>query len=114
MTADGEHYRLTLRNSGSAGAVLHVYDRLDLAHAPRRYTVGHGARLDDGWRLGEHGAYDLWLLGPDGFHRQFRGDARDAGMLEAQFVPVTSGLRLRLINHSDTQQPVKVERGAGT
>ncbi|NMK49143.1 phospholipase C, phosphocholine-specific [Achromobacter sp. Bel] len=113
MTADGEHYRLTLRNSGSAGAVLHVYDRLDLAHAPRRYTVGQGARLDDGWRVGAHGAYDLWLLGPDGFHRQFRGDGRDAGVLEAQFVPVTSGLRLRLINHSDTPQPVKVESHMG-
>ncbi|MBB1596929.1 phospholipase C, phosphocholine-specific [Achromobacter sp. UMC46] len=113
MTADGEHYRLTLRNPGNAGAVLHVYDRLDLAHAPRRYTVGQGARLDDGWRLAEHGAYDLWLLGPDGFHRQFRGDARDAGMLETQLVPVTSGLRLRLVNHSDTPQPVKVESHMG-
>ena len=28
MTADGESYRLTFRNPGSAGAVLHVYDRL--------------------------------------------------------------------------------------
>lgn len=109
MTADGEHYRLTLRNPGSVGAVLHVYNRLDLSRAPRRYTVGAGARLDDGWRLGQQGAYDLWLLGPDGFHRQFRGDAHDAGMLEAQLVPVTSGLRVRLINHSDTPQPVKLE-----
>ena len=109
ITADGEHYRLTLRNSGSAGAVLHVYDRHALTQPPRRYTVGAGARLDDGWRLGSGGAYDLWLLGPDGFHRQYRGDAQDAGMLEAQLVPVTSGLRLRLVNHGDTPQPVRVE-----
>ncbi|MEN4918736.1 phospholipase C, phosphocholine-specific [Achromobacter spanius] len=109
MTADGEHYRLTLRNSGGAGAVLHVYDRHALAQPPRRYTVGAGARLDDGWRLENGGAYDLWLLGPDGFHRHFRGNAQDAGMLEAQLVPVTSGLRLRLVNHSDTPQPVRVE-----
>jgi len=113
ITADGEHYRLTLRNPGSVAAVLHVYDRNDLARAPRRYTVGAGARLDDGWRVGAGGAYDLWLLGPDGFHRQFRGDARDAGLLETQLVPVTSGLRLRLVNHSDMPQPVKVESHLG-
>lgn len=113
MSADGEHYRLTLRNPGSAAAVLHVYDRHDLARAPRRYTIGPGARLDDGWRLSQGGAYDLWLLGPDGFHRHFRGDTQDGGTLEAQLVPVTSGLRVRLINHSDTPQPVKLESHMG-
>ncbi|CAB3909753.1 Non-hemolytic phospholipase C [Achromobacter pulmonis] len=113
MSADGEHYRLTFRNPGSAGAVLHVYDRLALEHAPRRYTVGAGARLDDGWRVDGDGAYDLWLLGPDGFHRQFRGDRRDAGQLETQLVPVSSGLRLRLINHGDAHLPVQIESRLG-
>ena len=78
MTADGESYRLTFRNPGSAGAVLHVYDRLDLSTPPRRYTLGAGSRLDDGWRLSARGDYGLWLLGPDGFHREFRGDAGTA------------------------------------
>ena len=104
---------LTFRNAGSVGAVLHVYDRRALAHAPRRYTVGAGARLDDGWRLDADGAYDLWLLGPDGFHRHFRGDRGDAGLLETQLVPVTSGLRLRLINHGDTHQAVHIESRMG-
>ncbi len=113
MAADGGHYRLTLRNPGAAGAVLHVYDRRALAQAPRRYTVDAGARLDDGWRLHDGGAYDLWLLGPDGYHRQFRGDARDAGALEAQVVPAATGLRLRLINRGDAPQPVKVESRMG-
>ncbi|MDC6163931.1 phospholipase C, phosphocholine-specific [Achromobacter xylosoxidans] len=113
MTADGEHYRLTFRNPGTAGAVLHVYDRRALERAPRRYTVGAGARLDDGWRLDAEGAYDLWLLGPDGFHRRFRGDTRDAGLLETQLVPVTSGIRLRLINHGDTHLPVQIESRMG-
>ncbi|MNI76218.1 Non-hemolytic phospholipase C precursor [compost metagenome] len=93
--------------------MLHVYDRHDLARAPRRYTIGAGARLDDGWRLSPDGAYDLWLLGPDGFHRHFRGDSQDGGTLEAQLVPVTSGLRVRLINHSDTPRPVKLESRMG-
>jgi phospholipase C len=113
MTADGEHYRLTFRNPGTAGAVLHVYDRRALERAPRRYTVGAGARLDDGWRLDAEGAYDLGLLGPDGVHRRVRGDTRDAGLLETQLVPVTSGIRLRLINHGDTHLPVQIESRMG-
>ncbi len=113
MAADGGHYRLTLRNQGAAGAVLHVYDRHALEHAPRRYTVGVGSRLDDGWRLHGGGAYDLWLLGPDGLHRQFRGDARDAGMLEAQLVPAAAGVLVRLINRGEEPQPVKLESRMG-
>ena len=113
MAADGGHYRLTLRNQGAAGAVLHVYDRHALEHAPRRYTVGVGSRLDDGWRLHGGGAYDLWLLGPDGLHRQFRGDARDAGMLEARLVPAAAGVLVRLINRGEEPQPVKLESRMG-
>ena len=112
MTADGESYRLTFRNPGSAGAVLHVYDRLDLA-APPRHTLGAGSRLDDGWRLSARGDYGLWLLGPDGFHREFRGGAQDGGLLEAQLVPVSAGLRLRLINYGEAHQPMKVESRIG-
>ena len=94
MAADGRHNRRTQRNPGAPGAVLHVYDRLALERAPRRYTVGAGERLD--WRRLADGAYDLWLLGPDGFHRQFRGDARDGGRIEARMAPAAGGLRLRL------------------
>jgi len=71
--------------------------------------VGVGSRLDDGWRLHGGGSYDLWLLGPDGLHRQFRGDARDAGMLEAQLVPAAAGVLVRLINRGEEPQPVKLE-----
>ncbi|SSW73076.1 Non-hemolytic phospholipase C [Achromobacter veterisilvae] len=113
MAADGRHYRLTLRNPGEAGAVLHVYDRLALERAPRRYTVGAGGRLDDGWRLADGGAYDLWLLGPDGFHRQFRGDGRDAGRIEAQLAPAGAGLRLRLLNRGGSPQPVELSSRMG-
>ena len=102
-----------LPQSGQRGAVLHVYDRLDLSTPPRRYTLGAGSRLDDGWRLSARGDYGLWLLGPDGFHREFRGDARDGGLLEAQLVPVSAGLRLRPINHGEAHQPMKVESRIG-
>ena len=65
---------LTFRNTGSAGAVFHVYDRLHLDRIPRRYTVEACKALTDRWLLTEtQGRYDLWVLGPNGFVREFRG-----------------------------------------
>jgi phospholipase C len=66
---------LSLANTGKATTVLHVYDRLRLDAVPRRYTVGPGQRLEDAWPAGAH---DLWVLGPNGFHRRFVGE--DAGV----------------------------------
>jgi phospholipase C len=63
---------LSLANSGSAAAVLHVYDRLRLDAVPRRYTIGPKAWLEGVWPAGPH---DLWVLGPNGFHRRFAGTA---------------------------------------
>jgi phospholipase C len=68
--------RLAFHNQGRVGAVFHVYDRLRLDRAPRRYTVGAGGVLSDVW---EAGPYDLWVLGPNGFHRHYIGDARQQG-----------------------------------
>jgi phospholipase C len=65
---------LSFRNTGRAGAVFHVYDRKHLALIPRRYTVGAGDELGGEWDLSaDGGAYDLWVLGPNGFHRHFTG-----------------------------------------
>jgi phospholipase C len=68
----GEAIVLVFQNDGSAAAVFHVYDRLRLDRPPRRYTVGAGGSLNSAW---EAGRYDLWVLGPNGFHRHFVGDA---------------------------------------
>lgn len=73
---NGGVLRLSLSNTGKAAAVFHVYDRLRLAAAPRRYTVGPGLKLEDAWPAG---AYDLWILGPGGFHRHLKGDAGRVG-----------------------------------
>jgi phospholipase C len=67
---------LRFANSGEAAAVFHVYDRLNLAELPRRYTVEPGKQLDGTWTPASTGAYDLWVLGPNGFHRHFTGNAR--------------------------------------
>lgn len=80
---EADEIRLTFRAAGAA-AVFHVYDRLALDRIPRRYTVGAGKQLTGAWRtIGEAGAYDLWVLGPNGFHRHFAGDAEDRAIAAA-------------------------------
>jgi len=68
---------LAFINSGRAGAVFHVYDKLHLDRAPQRYTIEPDKQLVGRWNLqADAGAYDLWVLGPHGFHRRFAGEAR--------------------------------------
>ncbi|MFE8644895.1 phosphocholine-specific phospholipase C [Sphingomonas sp. NCPPB 2930] len=68
--------QLLFSNTGSAAAVFHVYDRLHLDRVPQRYMVEAGKSLDDRWSIAADGAtlYDLWVLGPNGYHRHFTGD----------------------------------------
>ncbi len=59
---------LDLRNdSRDRAAVFQIYDLGDLAADPKRYTVGAGRSLTAD--VPDTGA-DLFLLGPDGFHRR--------------------------------------------
>ena len=95
MVRDGA-IRLRFRNDGRAGAVFHVYDRHHLDRAPRRYTVGAGKALDGVW---EGGAYDLWVLGPNGFHRHFIGDAAaPEPSIAAAYDAAAGSLTLTLVN----------------
>ena len=72
---------LSFTNSGSAGAVFHVYDRYHLDALPRRYTVEAGKSVADVWATdATTGLYDLWVLGPNGFHRLFRGSRASAAL----------------------------------
>jgi phospholipase C len=77
-SVDAKHreVHLVFSNEGSAGAVFHVYDKRHLDRAPRRYTVEAGKHLADTWKpvSTDAGAYDLWVLGPNGFHRGFAGN----------------------------------------
>ena len=66
-----DELRLTFHNTGRAGAVFHVYDKLHLDRIPRRYTVEAVRELQDVWAI-DAGRYDLWILGPNGFLREFR------------------------------------------
>jgi phospholipase C len=65
---------ITFRNTGSAGAVFHVYDRQHLDRIPRRYTVEAGKSSSDRWDASpDAGAYHLSIYGPNGFLRDYKG-----------------------------------------
>ncbi|TAM32759.1 MAG: phospholipase C, phosphocholine-specific [Nevskiaceae bacterium] len=64
---------LRFDNTGAQGAVFHVYDKTNLLATPRRYAVEAGKSLTGTWVA--LGSYDLWVLGPNGFHRHFQGSA---------------------------------------
>ena len=53
--------------------MFQVYDRLHLEAIPHRFTVEAGQQLSGSWAPDEDGRYDLWVLGPNGFHRHFIG-----------------------------------------
>jgi phospholipase C len=102
--------RLGFRNDGGVGAIFHVYDRLHLDRTPRRYTVGAGHDLDGVW---DAGAYDLWVLGPNGFHRHFTGDARgEEPSLAVAYRADQNELVLTLSNPGSTPRQVEVNDNA--
>jgi phospholipase C len=107
---DASGVDLALSCEGAA-AVLHVYDRLRLDAVPRRYTLLPGMPLRERWPLDAQGRYDLWLLGPNGFHRHFQGAAKDPA-LQASIDRTDGQLRLRLRNLGDSAQQVRVQPGA--
>jgi phospholipase C len=92
--ASKSRVRLLFANTGFAGAVFHVYDKLHLDRIPRRYTVEAGRMLDDEWAVGDDGLYDLWVLGPNGFHRHFKGDLDKARQKNAPDPEVFAGYNL--------------------
>jgi phospholipase C len=68
---------LEFSNTGTQAAVFHVYDQLNPTTPPHRYTVEAGKELLDTWNVTSNtptGQYSLWVLGPNGFHREFNGN----------------------------------------
>jgi len=90
--------------------VFHVYDRLHLDRLPRRYTVEPGKQLQGTWDTrADQGRYDLWVLGPNGYHRHLTGDtdlARRAKVdPELQVVEQSAQRRLVLRLRNAGSQP---------
>ncbi|AOB30844.1 phospholipase [Bordetella sp. H567] len=105
--------KLKFANTGDAGAVFHVYDKLHLDRVPRRYAVEARRSLQGSWAAGtdDGGKYDLWVLGPNGFHRHFAGDlnrleGRDAAAPEVEFEPDGKSGNVRLIVRNEGDRAV--------
>jgi phospholipase C len=105
---------LNFSNTGQAGAVLHVYDRLSLDSIPRRYTVEAGKSLEGLWPASAADApHDLWVLGPNGFHRHFRGVAQsDATTVAVVADGPTGRLTLSVGNPGPTRRGIVVTPAA--
>jgi len=98
---------LNLYNTGAQGVVFHVYDRLDLNQIPRRYTVEAGKALSDNWSVTDQ--YHLWLLGPNGFHRELRG-AIGQPQPQVRLTPQGDHLSLTLTNPARQAITVTIAR----
>jgi phospholipase C len=112
--ADAASVTLRFENSGTAGAVLHVYDRLHLDRGPRRYTVEAGKHLEGAWQTAaDDGRYDLWVLGPNGFHRHCTGRAGLPALeVLAAYQGPGASLQLTLRNPAPQARSFRVEANA--
>ena len=87
-----------------AGAVFHVYDRHALDRAPRRYVLAAGTQIEHVWPT----AHDLWVLGPNGFHRHFAGGD---GLADVQHRVGDEGLTLTVPPGLDDLSILRLEPG---
>ncbi len=102
---------LAFLNTGRAGAVFHVYDRLHLDRIPRRYAVEAGRQLTGTWdATADDGRYDLWVLGPNGFHRCFQGDVHAHSMLGVLVGHDIdqAALWVEVANEGDRSRPISI------
>jgi phospholipase C len=101
---------VSFRNEGGAGAVFHVYDRTHLERIPRRYTVEAGRSLTDRWEAAN--GYDLWVLGPNGFVREFAGTAGAPAIEVAlAYQPSERTIEFQFANHSEKPVTLSLESG---
>ncbi|GAB2897156.1 phospholipase C, phosphocholine-specific [Paraburkholderia jirisanensis] len=117
VTADVDvsngHVQLKFNNTGNAGAVFHVYDRLHLDRIPRRYTVEADKSLNDRWdtRTWDAGKYDLEVHGPNGFLRTFKGTtmaSAQAAQPEAKLAYDVRAREVVIKAHNDGRHNVKL------
>ncbi len=75
---NGNEFILTLKAAkskiGKAGAPFTVYEILENDFRVRQYTVAAGDALTDRWPIA--GNYHFRVYGPNGFYREFKGNAQ--------------------------------------
>lgn len=73
----GGRLSIKMSNTGEQGALLHVYDKLQLEATPRRYALASQETMVDDWSVSSTAGYDIWLIGPNGYHRAFTGEGTE-------------------------------------
>ena len=115
-SVDAVSSRLSLdfRNTGKAGAVFHVYDRLHLDHIPKRYTVEAGKTISDVWDAkADGGKYDLSVYAVNGFRRDIKGDmALAKAEIEVRYKPAQQKVQLVVRNSGSSTLALKIEHNA--
>jgi phospholipase C len=107
---------LIFSNTGSQGAVFHVYDQLHLDRIPRRYTLEAGKNLSDVWNTTatDAGEYDLWVYSVNGYLRTFQGDSTAQSLsafapeLQICYAPCTSQIYVKVDNSGSELGTVSV------
>lgn len=113
VDATKQAVQLQFVNTGSVGAVFHVFDHT-ADDAPKRYTVDANSQLAGYWPLAAGGRYDLEILGPNGFLRRLSGRVATAapagGVIEVRSSDVrgSGDLRLELFNRDTIPHTVTV------
>ena len=111
----------------AAGAPFHVYSpalvRVPSSNPPSlergrtwAYAVKAGDEITDSWPLDdvENGAYHLRIHGPNGFFREFRGDANDPAIEfavgpEWRGLAPTNRLLFRIVNPGSQAHTLTIE-----
>ncbi|GLZ03573.1 hypothetical protein Acsp03_10400 [Actinomadura sp. NBRC 104412] len=89
----GRRLRIDLRNSGDASVRFALYPYGGELPKPRRFDVGRKTKVDIAL---PRDAYDLVLIGPNGFRREFAGAV--GGTAEVESEPHGDDLRISLNN----------------
>jgi phospholipase C len=97
---------LFTNHSAERAAVFHVYDVKKLEDLPARYTVGAGRELAHQLPVSDE-AVDIFVLGPNGFHRRLTGK-------NPIFSVSIQGSSIRLENLTSIAQSIAMtDRGYG-
>jgi len=105
--AQNSDLTLELRNDGATGAVFQVFDQIG-SQGPWSFTVGAGERHST--KLPREN-YWLHLHGPNGFYREFGGQAEgDPLQIEVTHLGKTGRVRMTLKNAGDHPRTVQVSQ----
>ena len=118
LSDDRQSFRIVMEagnklfGTAAAGAPFQVYAPGKYRNETTRvwdYTVAAGGHLSGAWPLDdfENKAYHLRVYGPNGFFREFRGDAKDP-LLRVSCQYQRNGNLAFNIENRDTQQPCTV------